>query len=200
MPRHDHYGTHDERGPHRGPGRSTEGRARDIQSVSPPDRGRTSVGEGSFGRHSPNYGGGDERVARTSRNGGAAFQGRDYERENYGGGFGTQRKTRDVPDAGRKGEWMHESRTHHDRGRRGTTAWRGQAGGEGLDGLASERAFGSDPDQQMSAMDIDTAYRRWRTAELEAHDEDYRAWRREQARRYDADYARWRARQSPRKG
>ena len=71
--------------------------------------------------------------------------------------------------------------------------WRGQVGASGMDGLASERAFGTDNNEQMSALDPDRAYRRWRQAELEAHDEDYRAWRRRQAQRYDEDYARWRA-------
>lgn len=136
--------------------------------------------------HEHNYGSNHERAVRTSRQGAAAFQGRDYERENYGGGFGHQRKTRDVPAAGRKGEWMH-------RPARPKRKWRGQVGGDGMDGLASERAFGSEEGQQMSKMDSDAAYRRWREAELAGHDDDYRAWRRDQARRLDEDYARWKS-------
>ena len=176
MARHDHYGTHDETG--RGPSRRGAARDRDIDSISRPDR--------AAGRHAPNYGNGAERAARTQREDDATFQARDYERENYGGGYGVQRRGRDVPAAGRKGEWMHESRKPR--------TWRGQAGGEGLDGLASERAFGSDRGHQMSAMDPDTSYRRWRDSQLRAHDEDYHSWRREQARRYDEDYARQKAR------
>lgn len=163
MARHDHYGTHDERG--RGPARTASERARDERSAMKP-----------HAPHGPNYGTRAERDVRTSGGDDARFQGRDYERENYGGGYGRQRKTRDVAAAGRKGGWM-----------------RGQSAGNGLDGLASERAFGSDNDHQMSAMDPDAAYRRWRAAELEAHDDDYRAWRREQARRYDEDYAAWKS-------
>jgi hypothetical protein len=45
----------------------------------------------------------------------------------------------------------------------------------------------------MSKMDTDSDFRRWRDAELAAHDDEYRAWRRDQARRYDEDYARWKA-------
>lgn len=135
----------------------------------------------------PNYGNARERVVRTSHGGDAAFQGRDFERENYGGGYGVQRKTRDVPAAGRKGEWMQG-------GRREEHRYRGQAGGSGMDGLASERAFGSGPHEQMSKISTDSAYQRWREAELQGHDEDYRAWRRAQALRLDEDYARWKSR------
>lgn len=177
MPRHDQYGTHDERG-----GSST--RARNEPT---PERGRG--GSGSRGRHAPNYGGSDEQLSRTTTGDGAVFQGRDYERENYGGGYGTQRNAREVSVAGRKGEWMHQGRA--------PTKYRGQAGGSGMDGPASERAFGSDENQQMSKIDTDSSYRRWRDAELAAHDDDYRAWRRRQALRYDQDYARWKASKKP---
>jgi hypothetical protein len=176
MSRRDQYGTHDERG--RGPTRARYEPA--------PERG--PGGEGSHGPHAPNYGGRGERETRTSAGGGAAFHGRDFEREDYGGGYGTQRKSRDVPAAGRKGEWMHRSRAPKE--------YRGQVGGSGMDGLASERAFGSDDDQQMSKLDTDHSYRRWRDAELAAHDDDYRVWRRKQERRYDEDYARWKASQT----
>jgi hypothetical protein len=178
MPRHDQYGTHDERG--RGPTRARHEPA--------PGHGRGA--EGPRGRHIPNYGSRGERDARTSTGGdGAAFQGRDYERENYGGGYGTQRKSRDVAEGGRKSEGKHHQRVPQE--------WRGQVGGDGMDGLASERAFGSDEDQQMSKMDTDQHYRRWRDSELASHDEEYRDWRRKQARRYDEDYARWKASRTP---
>lgn len=134
MPRHDQYGTHDEFG--RGPRRSDA--AREAREDVRDPRGRT-----------PNYGSGRERNARKTgdRSGErAAFEGRDYERESYGGGYGVQRRTRDVPAAGRKGEWMQE-------GRRPEGEYRGQEGGSGMDGLASERAFGSDSNNQMSQMD-----------------------------------------------
>ncbi len=113
----------------------------------------------------PNYGGAHEKRIRTTRSGAATFEGRDYERENYGGGHG----------------------------RRPKREWRGQAAGTGLDGLASERAFGSDSNEQMSRSDSDGVYRRWRAARLRAHDDDYRAWRRAQEARLDEDYARWKA-------
>lgn len=71
--------------------------------------------------------------------------------------------------------------------------WRGQAGGSGMDGLASERAFGSDNNAQMSRSNSDRAYIRWREAELRGHDDDYRAWRQAQELRLDEDYARWKA-------
>lgn len=174
MPRHDQYGTHDEGG--RGPRRS--GAARNAHEDAGDPRGRT-----------PNYGSSRERSARTSGGGGAEFQGRDYERENYGGGYGVQRKTRDVPAAGRKGEWMQG-------GRRPKHEWRGQVGGSGMDGLASERAFGTESNEQMSRIDDDDgAYRRWREAEMRGHDDDYRAWRRAQEQRLDEEYARWKAAQ-----
>jgi hypothetical protein len=170
MARHDQYGTHDEVG--RGPrGRAARNAREDVGDP----RGRT-----------PNYGNSQEKRARTSGGGGAAFEGRDYEREEYGGGYGQQRRSRDVPAAGRKAEWMHE-------GRRPKQEWRGQVGGTGMDGLASERAFGSDSNEQMSRSDSDTAYRRWREAELRGHDDEYRAWRRAQEQRLDHDYARWKA-------
>lgn len=133
MKRRDQYGTHDERGA--GPARGDGARARDERTVQTPDRG----GEG---RRAPNFGSGGERAARTTGGGDVSFQGRDYETEDYGAGFGTQRRGRDVPDAGRKGDWMRE--------RVRPKGWRGQVAGDGLDGLASERAFGSDDHQQMS--------------------------------------------------
>jgi hypothetical protein len=161
MPRRDQYGTHDDFAAR--PARSAPDRARDEHSVE----------EGFPVHHGRNFGGPAERAARTTRGGGAAFQGRDYERENYGGGYGHQHR----PEAGRRAK----------------KNWRGQVGGDGLDGLASERAFGTDADHQMAPLDPDQHYRRWRDAELAAHDEDYRAWRRRQAKRYDEDYARWKS-------
>ncbi|MGE3334999.1 MAG: hypothetical protein AB7I36_15240 [Rhodospirillaceae bacterium] len=171
MPRRDQYGTHDEIG--RGPRRSDAARNA-SEDVGDP-RGRT-----------PNYGRGNERLVRTSQSGSAQFQGRDYEREDYGAGYGRQRKSRDVPNAGRKAEWMHDSR-------KPKREWRGQVGGSGMDGLASERAFGSDSNEQMSPSNGDRAYMRWRDAELRGHDDDYRAWRQAQELRLDEDYARWKA-------
>lgn len=179
MPRRDQYGTHDD---HHGPSRWRSARAHDEATAERAVRGSKG----------PNYGNGVERAARTSGGGQASFQGRDFEGENYGGGYGHQRTTRDVPAAGRKGEWMHAGR--------GEATWRGQAGGSGMDGLASERAFGSGADEQMSATDHDTAYRRWRDAELSVHDDEYRAWRRHQQDRYDQDYARWKADRGGHKG
>jgi hypothetical protein len=171
MPRRDQYGTHDELG--RGPRGGRIARQARVDIGDP--RGRT-----------PNYGGAQEQRVRTAGGGGAAFEGRDYERENYGAGYGQQRKTRDVPAAGRKGEWMHGAR-------RPKHEWRGQVGGTGMDGLASERAFGSDSNEQMSRIDGDGAYRRWREAQLQGHDDDFRAWRRAQEQRLDEEYARWKA-------
>lgn len=184
MPRRDQYGTHDN---HHAPYREHDapGRVREEEAVPPAVQGRKG----------PDYGNPTERAARTSTRGRTEFQGRDYERENYGGGYGNQRKTRDVPAAGRKGEWMHPSR------RDGAEPnWRGQEGGGGMDGLASERAFGSDANHQMSATAHDKAYLRWREAELNRHDDDYRAWRRQQQERHDQDYARWKAARGPIKG
>ena len=184
MPRRDQYGTHDE---HNSAYRERGARGGAREESAAPRAGH--------GRKGPDYGNAAERTARTSGGSEAEFQGRDYERENYGGGYGNQRKTREVPAAGRKGEWMHSSR-----GGRGEPNWRGQEGGGGMDGLASERAFGSDPGHQMSATDHDTAYQRWRDAELSRHDEDYRAWRRQQQARHDQDFARWKATRGPVRG
>jgi len=141
MARHDQYGTHDEAG--RGASRRGAARKRDVDSASRPDR--------VTGRSAPNYGNGAEREARTQDDGDAAFQGRDYERENYGGGYGEQGRGRDVPAVDRKGEWMQKGRKPR--------AWRGQTGGEDLDGLASERAHGSESNHQMSATDHDASRR-----------------------------------------
>lgn len=165
--RHDQYGTHDDY------------RASAHEEDQPPRRG---VGPNERG---PDYGSGNERDVRTSRDGRAEFQGRDYERESYGGGYGHQHASRDVLPAGRKGEWMRAP---------GTREWRGQAGASGMDGLASERAFGTANNEQMSALATgDGAYRRWRQNQLNSHDTDYRDWRRRQAQRYDDNYARWKA-------
>lgn len=168
MRRRDQYGTHDDY-------RDDYARADD----QPPRRG---AGRNERG---PDYGSGNERHVRTSRDNRAQFQGRDYERENYGSGYGNQRTTHDVSAAGRKGDWMRSPRKRE---------WRGQVGASGMDGLASERAFGTASNEQMSALESgDAAYRRWRQTQLDSHDSDYRAWRRRQARRYDEDYARWKA-------
>ncbi len=165
MPRRDRYGTRDEEC---GYG------SRDRQSYRA-DRELESDARGSSSMDVHDYGSREERRIRTSRGGHARFQGRDYERENYGGGYGVQRLER---------EWRKPR----------LREWRGQVGASGMDGLASERAFGTENNEQMSALDSsDAAYRRWRRAELDAHDAEYRAWRRRQAQQYDEDYARWKA-------
>ena len=169
MPGRDQYGTHDD---HHTPYTTRGARG--------PARGEHAAPGAEPARKGPDYGNRAERAARTSTGGQAEFQGRDYERENYGGGYGNQRRTREVPAAGRKGEWMHSSR-----GGRGEPSWREQEGAAGMDRLASERAFGSDAEHQMSVTDHDSDYRRWRDAELKRHDEDYRAWRRRQQERHD---------------
>ncbi|MGE4063010.1 MAG: hypothetical protein AB7E79_06540 [Rhodospirillaceae bacterium] len=149
MPRHDQYGTHDDSRSR--PKRSRAARLRDEEAAQWLDRG--AVGEGTRGRHAPNYGNAEERASRRGRGAGGAFDARDREREEYGGGYGVQRRDRDVPAAGRKGEWMHEPG-------RPQKSYRGQTAGGGLDGLASERAFGSDDDQQMSKSNNDGDHRR----------------------------------------
>ncbi len=165
--RHDQYGTHDEMD-------------RDVRT---PRERQQDVARGfnredeHHGRGS-NYGNQTERSARTTSSG-SRFEGRDYERENYGGGYRTQ----------------HDNGGSAPRGPRKRT---GQVGGSGLSGMASERAFGSRNNEQMSEMDYDSAYSRWRTAELRAHDEDYQSWRSERARRYDDEYAQWRRAQQTR--
>jgi hypothetical protein len=112
MTRHDQYGTHDEtRGPARRSGAQRRGEEQAAHETKADPRGKT-----------PNYGNAHERAARTTGGTpdggkGASFEGRDFEREGYGGGYGVQRKTRDVPAAGRKGEWMQDARRTGRRGR-----------------------------------------------------------------------------------
>lgn len=110
-------------------------------------------------RKGSDYGNHAERSARTSADGQAQFQGRDYERESYGGGYGNQRHSRDVPAAGRKGEWMHSGGGEHHQ----------------MSATDDDAAYRRWRDAELSRHDED--YRAWRRAQQERHDQDYAAWK-----------------------
>jgi hypothetical protein len=133
MRRHDQYGTHDEAKKAEGPTRAV--RERDRKSAFRKE-------EDGIGK-AANYGSENERSCRTSaprRNPGSKgnFEGRDFERESYGGGYDPQKEKHDDKVSDRKGVWMRP----------------GQVAGDGLSGVASERAFGSHENEQMSKADV----------------------------------------------